>query len=142
MKKKLIILIGVCLVILIGGIIVDRVLNKSNLIEISYKEVMEKIENKDTFILVVSQTECTHCLAYKPKLDKVAKEYNLDVYVIEVDLISEEEDVELKKHFNYDGTPNTIFVKNGEETTGANRIIGSASEKKIIAKLKSNGYID
>lgn len=142
MKKRVILLIIICLVVLIGGIIYDRVFNTSKLIEITYEKLVDKINNKDTFVLLISQTECSHCLAYKPKLDKVAKRYDLNIYVIEVDLLDEDDTTELKKHFNYDGTPNTIFVKNGEETTAANRIVGSASEEKIIAKLKSNGYIN
>ena len=47
----------------------------------------------------------------------------------------------LKKIFNFDGTPTTVFVIDGEEKTAANRIVGEASEEKITKKLKSNGFI-
>ena len=102
---------------------------------------MEKINKKEDFILLVSQTTCTHCMDFKPKLKKVANNYKIDVYYIETDLLSDEEETELKKHFSFRGTPQTIFVINGEEKTAATRIDGDVSEEKIISKFKSNGYI-
>ena len=49
---------------------------------------------------------------------------------------------EFSKYITFDGTPVTVFIKNGEEKTAATRINGSASTEKILAKLKSNGFID
>ena len=100
------------------------------------------IDNKESFVIVFSQTECEHCLAYKPKLAKVAKKYKLEVYYLEIDLLDDKKEKELKSYFSFEGTPTTVFVINGEEKTAANRIVGEASEEKIINKLKSNGFID
>ncbi len=141
-KKKMIILIICAVILLVAAIIADRKLSKSYLVEIKYNTVMEKIENKDSFVLLLSQTTCSHCMEYKPKLENVANRYKVPVYYLEVDLISEEEKTELKKIFNFSGTPATIFVIDGEEKTAATRISGDASEEKITAKLKSNGFID
>lgn len=141
-KKRAIILGTICLVILIGAFIGDKLLSKSYLAEIKYDEVMEKIDNDEDFILLVSQTTCTHCMDYKPKLEKVANKYKINVYYIETDLLSDEEEAELKKHFSFRGTPQTIFVVDGKEETAATRIDGDVSEEKIISKFKSNGYIE
>ena len=141
-KKKVLILVIVCLVILVGALISDIILGKSYLKEIKYDKMIEKINNKESFVIVFSQTECEHCLAYKPKLAKVAKKYKLEVYYLEIDLLDEKKEKELKSYFSFDGTPTTVFVINGEEKTAANRIVGEASEEKIINKLKSNGFID
>lgn len=141
-KKKALIIGIICLVILVGCIIADRILSKDYLVEIKYDEVMEKVNNKESFILLLSQTTCTHCMDFKPKLSKVAKEYKIKVYYLESDLLTDEEDDELKSHFSFRGTPTTIFVVNGEEKTAATRIDGDVSEEKIISKFKSNGYID
>ena len=103
---------------------------------------MDKIEKKESFVLLLSQTTCSHCLDFKPKLAKVAKKYETEIYYIEVNLLDEKERDEFKKYFNYSGTPTTIFIKDGEETTAANRISGDVSEEKIISKLKSNGFIN
>ena len=140
-KKRVLILVTVCVVILIGAVIADIILGKSYLKQIKYDQMVEKIDNKESFVIVFSQTNCEHCLAYKPKLAKVAKKYKLVVYYLETDLLSEKKEKELKKYFNFDGTPTTVFVIKGEEKTAANRIVGEASEEKIIKKLKSNGFI-
>ena len=141
-KKKAIILGIICFVILIGAFIGDRLLSKSYLQEIKYSEVMEKIDNKESFILLLSQTTCTHCMDFKPKLKNVANKYKITVYYLETDLLSEEEENKLKEHFSFRGTPQTLFVVDGEEKTAATRIDGDVSEEKIISKFKSNGYIE
>ena len=140
-KKKVIILVVICVLILSGGIIADLILGKSYFNEIKYKEVIEKIENDESFILVISQTTCTHCASFKPKMASVARDYKLDVYYIDVDLLSEKENDKFKKYISFDGTPATVFIKNGEETSAATRINGDASIEKIKNKLKSNGFI-
>lgn len=140
-KKRGIILGVVCLVILIGAFIADSYLGKSYFVEIKYEEVMKKIENKESFVLLLSQTTCSHCADYKPKLNRVSKKYKVEVYYLETDLLNEEESVELKKHFSFSGTPTTVFVIDGDEKTAATRINGDVSEEKIISKLKSNGFI-
>ena len=47
---------------------------------------------------------------FKPKLASVAKDYEVTIYYLEVDLLKDTERDELKKHFNYRGTPTTIFI--------------------------------
>lgn len=141
-KKRAIILGSICLVILIGAFIADRVLSKSYLKELKYNEVIEKIESKDDFVLLISQTTCTHCISYKPKLEEVANEYKINIYYIEVDSLNDEEREKFSSYINYSSTPVTVFLKNGEESTVANRINGDASKDKIEKKLKSNGFID
>lgn len=140
-RKRIIILFSVCLVILIGAVIADHFLSKSYLQEVKYKEVMEKIDNKESFVLLLSQTTCSHCMDFKPKLEKVANKYKVNIYYIEVNLFDEDETKEFKSKFSFDGTPTTIFIINGEEKTAANRINGDVSTEKIIIKLKSNGFI-
>ena len=141
-KKRAIIIGGSCLVIIIGGFILDKVLSKSYLVELEYTEVIEKIENDESFVILISQTTCSHCADYKPKLEKVAKDYKLDIYFVEVDLLSKDKYNEFKSYVNFSSTPVTIFIKDGEEKTAANRINGDASKEKILAKLKSNGFIE
>ncbi len=140
-KKRALIICGICLVILVGAVIADLVLSKSYLKEIKYNEVMDKIEKKESFVVLLSQTTCTHCMDFKPKLEKVANKYKVSIYYLETDLLTEEEHNELKTHFSFSGTPTTVFITDGEEKTAANRINGDVSEEKIVSKLKSNGYI-
>lgn len=115
----------------------------SNLIEINYNELKEKIDNKENFVLCVSRTTCSHCQDYKPKLKKVGYKYKIDIYYIDVDLLNDDELKMFKNTVSFDGsTPITIFFKNGEEKTTATRIEGDVSEEKLINKLKTNGFIE
>lgn len=141
-KKKVIILVSICIVILIGAIIMDNIYGKSYLKEIKYDELVKKIENKEDLVLLISQTTCSHCISYKPKLKNVANDYELTIYYIDVDLLDNDELDDLKSYVNFTSTPTTVFLKEGTETTVATRINGDSSEEKIIKKLKSNGFID
>ncbi len=140
-KKRALILAIVSFVILIGAITADIVINNLYLKQLKYNDVIEKIENKEKFVLLLSQTTCAHCKDFKPKLRSVARKYKLTVYYLETNLLSDKESEELKKHFNFEGTPTTVFVEDGMEATAANRINGDVSKEKIISKFKSNGYI-
>ena len=142
-KKKLIILVSVCLILLVGAFIVDGILGNAYFSKIGYKEIIEKIENEEDLVLLISQTTCSHCENYKPKLKDVAKKYKVNVYYIDIDLLDEDEYDELDSYLSMgsSGTPLTIFLINGKESTVANRIKGDTSKEKIIKKLKSNGFI-
>ena len=142
LKKKIIIIVSVCVIILIGAIIADKILGKSYLKEIKYSEVVEKINNKESFVLLMSQTTCSHCMDFKPKLARVAKKYKVLVYYLETDQLDDDSYEELKSYFNFRGTPTTVFVIDGEEKSAATRINGDVSEDKIVSKLKSNGFIE
>lgn len=139
-KTNNIILISAIVITML--IIVFLAIGKSkegNLLELNLNNLKEKIENKETFVLCISKTTCSHCNDYKPKLESVASEYNIDIYYIDVDKYDEEEFSNL---ISFDGsTPTTIFIKNGDEETTSNRINGDVSKSKIIDKLKSNDFI-
>ena len=142
LKKKIIILVSVCLVILVGAFIIDRIFSKNYFQEIKYEEIIEKINDKDSFVVMISQTTCNHCMNFKPKLEDAANDHKLTIYYIDVDLLKESEADELKSYINYDSTPSTIFIKKGVESSALTRINGDASREKIDNKLKSNGFID
>lgn len=142
-KKNLIIVCSIVLVVILGILLFYNInSNKYGLFELKYDAVMEKIKNKEDFVLVISQTSCTHCVSYKPVLKSVAKKYKIKTYYIDVDLLSDKETDEFKKYVSYSDTPATLFIKNGSESTRANRIIGEASEEKIVSKLKQNNFIE
>lgn len=116
--------------------------SNGNLKELKSNEVIEKIKNKEDFVLCVAQTTCSHCEMYKPKLKKVANKYDILIYYINVDKLNKKEEKEFNKYIYTEGTPVTIFFKNGEEETTANRIQGNASSKKIENTLKKYNFID
>lgn len=141
LKTKIIILCSICFLIIIGVLIINNNQKNTYFKELKYDNVISKITNKESFVLCLSQTTCSHCQAYKPKLSKIAKDNKINIYYLEINLLSEDEDTELKKYINYSSTPTTVFIKNGEELTAASRINGDTSSEKILKKLKSNGFI-
>lgn len=141
-EKKIFILALITLFILILILIYNNNNNKSRLYELTTNEVIEKINNKDSFILCISATYCSHCNSYKPKLKEISKKYKIDIYYIDYDKYTDNEIEEFKNYISFDGsTPVTLFINEGEEKTTVNRINGNVSEKKIIEKFKNNGFI-
>lgn len=144
MKKKKYLLIASILIVILGIIIGYFLFSMDdNLVRLSYDEIMEKIDNKESFILCISRTTCSHCNVYKPKLRKVANKYNIKIYYTDVDKYSKNDLKDFSFKISFDGgTPTTLFIKNGEEKTTATRIEGDISIEKIVDKLKKNGFID
>ena len=140
-KTKIIILVSLCLVVLVAAIFGDKILSRSYLVEVKSSEVIEMIKNKEDFVLLISQTTCSHCISYKPKLMDVANKYKLNIYYIDVDLLNEDESKEFSSYINHSSTPVTVFIRNGEEKTAATRIVGNQSISTIKMKLKANGWI-
>ena len=151
MKKNIIKCAIIAVIIAaIGGLIYagvkingDKKELDKHLVEISVKELKEKIDNKDTFILVVTKTDCSHCEAFKPVLKDVYKEYNITGYEINTaNIAKEDENLYTDLVPNIEGTPTTVFFKNGEEITVSNRIKGEVKRDKVVNRLKSLGYIE
>lgn len=133
----------VILILLVTFLIINKAISKGNLVELTYDQFVNKLNNEDSFVLCVSRTTCSHCSTYKPKLEMVAKDYGIDLYYIDIDKYSDEEQEEFKKVINFnDTTPTTVFLKNGKETTTSNRLVGDANTSKIVNKLKNNGFLD
>lgn len=113
----------------------------SNIEEITYSKLESKLKKGNSFILVVTQTGCSHCDAYKPTLNKVLKENKITAYEIDIRKLSEEE-YEKFNHFVYvAGTPTTIFIKNGAEESTSQRLNGNVSSERIVSHLKALEYI-
>lgn len=144
-KNNIIITITIIGIILITFLVLSYQENKNNgeLIELNYDEVTEKLDNKEDFILVISQSTCSHCATYKPKLKEIAADYDFDIYFINIDLQSKKNKEKFLKDFHLSGaTPTTMFIKNGKEDSLLNRIEGDISTKKATEKFKKMGFIE
>lgn len=141
-RKNFFIIALLTLTAIIGLLTIYNLFFKTGLTELTVDKVIEKIENKEDFVLCISQTTCTHCNSYKPKLKKVGQNYDLEIFYVDIDKYEQEEIDNFKKYISFDGsTPVTAFIKEGKETTASNRIFGAVSYDKIIKKFKSNGFI-
>lgn len=137
MKRK-----GTLLLILMTIMIVMSGCSQiTTITEIDFPTLKEKIRNRESFILEVIQTGCTHCEEFSPRLKKILSDYNLTAFSLNLSNLSSEEKKELKKFTEIDGTPTVTFFNKGEEEV-MQRISGSASEKEVKRHLKAMDYID
>lgn len=116
--------------------------------EITYNQLMTKVENKDDFILFIGSSQCNHCATYKYTIDAIIEKYQIKVYYINVYNLDKEQNNNLNKLFPYQGTPVTIFAKNGEELHDEEgnrltdtRVDGARDYDIVVEKLKKQGYI-
>ena len=149
MKKVIIPILVAIAVITVGILIYEQYTNEERGInntrfytELTYNEFKTKIENKDTFVLLVHQTDCPHCEAFMPIYKSVANQYEFQVYGVNRFEMTKEEYAEFSEFANISGTPTTIFITEGEETTTANRMVGAHTRKDLVSKFQSLGYIE
>lgn len=107
---------------------------------VSYDELANKFKEKQSFILYLGSSNCSHCMEFRPTLDKVVSDYNLDVYYLNMAKISENQYKEISKKVNFEGTPSVLEVKNGEAFY-TKRIVGVKDEEATIDYFKSIGAI-
>lgn len=111
---------------------------------IKFSEFQTKINNKDSFALVLASTTCAHCEDYKVTLNSIIDKYGIEVYLLYIDKLSEDERNQLKSLFIFNSnmsTPTTIFVEEGIEKNTYDRIVGAINYTKVVNKFKSKGYI-
>jgi predicted bacteriocin transport accessory protein len=145
MNEKKLKLIALILLILATCIISYKLFLKNEdtkyIIALDYNTLIEKINNKESFPIVVTKDGCTYCEAFLPKVKEVAKTNKIIIYNINTSLYSAEEIENLNKYFYVASTPTTLFIINGEEVTVTNRIVGDTNKEELINKLKTNKYI-
>lgn len=129
MKKIVLLIIAVFALTLTGCS------NDKELINISYDDLSEKIRNKESFVLYVGSSECSHCAEFKPILEKVVNKYNLDVYYINMANISAAKYNAVMKKVDGKGTPITVYIKDGK-TESSPRIEGESDYETIVEFFK------
>ena len=138
----IIVLVVIVLVAALAFIFLSKNMQADGVKSINISELKEKIDNKDSFVLVITQDGCSHCKSYLPTLRKIANKYNITFYDISQTNLSNEDKTYLKNVANIDGTPTTVFIENGEEKSTTNRLVGNVPEYRVIEKLKAIGYIN
>lgn len=109
-------------------------------IELDYIAYQEKIEKKEDFILYIGSADCTHCKSFKPTLESVIQEYDLEIYYIDLLKLSKEQYRTIWDGASLEGTPTIVFVKKGDIKLFP-RIGGAVPKDVLIEQLQSAGYI-
>lgn len=97
---------------------------------LTVKEMQEKIDNKESFAIIFTQTTCTHCVAFHKMLDSYILYHNITLYEVVLDEApaSERKDnlAQIRKTFKgLEDTPSLYYVNEGKEEDS---IIGSIDE--------------
>lgn len=101
-----------------------------NLGEITYDQYQCLYDSEEPFALILAQTTCSYCLAYKPIIDEYVGDNNLPIYIVEIDQLTEDETNSMLSSLSYFddntswGTPLTLGIK----------------DKKVVAEI--SGYTD
>lgn len=135
MKKIFVLLIGFSMLFLTGC-------GRTGYDEISYDQLQELLDDKESFPLVIASATCSACNSYRPTMEKFIKEYNVDVKYIDLDKLTDKEESELMSEFPISGTPTTVFVTKGTEKDTYNRIVGNKKISETEEAYRENGYID
>lgn len=84
---------------------------------ITTAQVMEKIENKEDFTIVFTQTGCTHCKTFMKMLNEYLPDHNLVLYdlILDKEPNREEALTQLEASFpEFTGTPDIYCVEDGK----------------------------
>lgn len=142
-NNKIFITIITILILIISFLLINKITNsnKGDLKPITFNEIQEKKTNKEDFILIVSQSTCSHCASYKPKIKQITKDYGITVYYIDLDLEKDEDKVINELHLSR-STPMTLFFIDGKETSILNRLEGDLGTKTVLNQFKKLGFIN
>lgn len=147
MKKIILMLISLFLITGCGNNSVFKkyeVVNKSNekhttTIELTYDEYEAKIKNKDSFVLLMWQTGCSHCISFEPTLNKIIAYYNLEIYSINLKNVSEEQYSKIENKTFITGTPTTVVFKDG--ITQTKKLVGDRDTETVLEFLSKFNYL-
>ncbi|MBR4619310.1 MAG: thioredoxin family protein [Bacilli bacterium] len=107
---------------------------------ITYKTFIDRINNKESMIVEVIQTGCSHCEKFEPVFSKFTKENNLSYVKLNISNISDDDYNYLNTHYGVSGTPTVLIIKNGKELSDY-RISGEVSTDVLKDTFKKAGYI-
>lgn len=129
--------------------------------EIVYKEIkdvnnlIDLINGKKNTVFIVGKEDCNYCTMYKPIVNNVVNNYNIDIYYFDISKFKEKDvtmfkdlGLEIKAECTVDGVdkttreslsyPLTMITKKGKTV---DCLLGYQSEDKLVAKLKDYNII-
>lgn len=139
-KKKIWIVLGIVIAIIILVMILTVLsgAKKQKIVDAFNKSFESKTEE----IVYLGRPGCSHCIAFKPVLQKVIADYDLSYLDINTDELGEKRLNDILKKLGMDtetfGTPTTVIVKNKKVV---DTLMGEVSEEDLIDTLKENKVI-
>ncbi len=93
-------------------------------------------------VTVIAQTTCSHCINFKPVMQKANNEYEFKLYWLEADELTNNDYNALTGTYDledYSGTPYTFITKNGEVL---DHLSGERDYDTLVEFLENNNVIE
>ena len=134
-KNDILLIVGLVVVVVVGFFVMNAhsvkeeknyvlplsLLGEPGLHLLSYQEYQQKIDNDESFVVILSRESCSHCQNFLPVAKQFAEEKQYPMYYIDTDTFSEEDwksfeksNSFLKKNSGNWGTPTTIVLAGNE----------------------------
>lgn len=117
---------------------------EAGLHELNYSEYQEKIDNDESFVVILESATCSHCVAFMPVAEKFANDNGLPMYYVDLNTFTSDEvnkfeksNTYLKKANGRWGTPTTMVLA-GKETVS---YIEGETDADSLLKMY-NDYFD
>lgn len=111
----------------------------SNVEQLTLSSFNEMVKKKRSFVVVISQTYCSHCIVYKPIYNEVLKENNSKGYELDIFELSQTERTDFIKEYGINGTPTTLIFIDG--VLQKEKIEGVAEKQYLVDFLAKYGFI-
>ena len=139
MRKVIQIIIAVFLLLgLTSCATKDENKEQGELIVITTRDVLNKIDNDESFAFILTQTICGHCKEYEPIVLEVCLEEGAIIYQVIADKDNADDVNELIERYSLESTPTTFVVKKGEIEDS---FIGKISRSELVKYFKKHKII-
>ena len=146
LTKNILITVGVILVFAFVFIVsikqeekINREAAKVKLHEITIDKLNQKLNSDERFVLLLGRPDCSHCVAFKPIITKVANDKNIDVYYLNVDTIETLEDWEsIWGLVEQEGTPTVAVIEKQKLVLSS---AGELTEDQLIEFFEKAGVL-
>ena len=137
MKKVLLVLF-----VLLSLTACNKKFSKGQVVTAYADEVLEKLENKESFIVYVGYDDCQSCKEFKPILNQLIENYDITIYYLPTDDKQTEDQLnEIQYNYFYRmyWTPTTYIVEDGEVLAIKEQLI---EYEELVEWLKEYGKIE
>lgn len=116
---------------------------KKDFTSIDVATYLEKYKDSENHIVLIARTTCQYCQIAEPILHKIAKEYDLEIFYLDTDKVTDDEIAALvtsNEYFsNGFGTPILMIV--GDEQI-KDKVEGLTDYDNYVGFLKENHFIE
>ncbi len=105
---------------------------------ITFEEVQDKMDSKETFTLIITQSDCMHCQDFYDMMGNDLPKHSIELFDLNIDRETPEEEEQIKKEIQeiflgYVGTPNMFYIEKGNIISQYDNITSDITEQSFNA---------